>query len=109
MSQPEKPFEFVLYDCEVRYFPMVQEHIQNGTLPFDTLFRLANIGVNELDPTNNDEYKMPTWRWGMYTDVAVNGADSTTLRFDTQHILFGPAPELVVDLNKRHNYPGYSR
>ena len=99
---------FYLYDLDWhRLGDKVQGLVEDGTLPFDSLFRLAAVGHCERDPTVVDGEFSNRLIWNILNDIAVHDGDKDALRPDTCELLWGERPDAIVDWYTGSNHPAY--
>jgi hypothetical protein len=96
------PFSSYWYDG-LELYDSFQSLIEEGTLPFDAAFRFAAIGDNQRDPEN------PRRRlsWNLLQDMVAHAGVPDTMRPETQILLYGERPKLIVDDNISGNRPAY--
>lgn len=72
----------------------VESHIDAGRVPYDTLFRLASIGANQIDATGGRELRLI---WVVLNDINEHADNPTSMRAETHALLFGEPPDAVID------------
>jgi hypothetical protein len=97
-------FEFQIFDFYPENISGIHEQVRSGNVPFDSLFRIAAIGCEEIDPQDEQRYL----QWSMVKDIIASDGEKTMLREDTGNILYGEMSDIVVDSFMRHNRQGYS-
>jgi len=98
-------YQFEFHDYTNDDLLELHEHIRAGNIPFDTLFRLGAVGCREIDPQNTRRLL----QWQILQDIKNNGGDKEALRDDTQELIYGDLPDLVIDPWRRINRDGYSQ
>lgn len=106
-SQEQVALPFELGDYDSSYSPgithRINELIEDGKLPFDTLFRLASVGYK----TGRGGSTLLNWL--MMTDMLKHADTPGKMRARTRALLEGELPDAIVDVNSGYNYPAYSK
>ncbi len=79
--------------------PDLESLISQGKLPPDILFRLLTVGEYQPDPISPDGRKFPL-SVALFRDAINNADDPDNARPETQRIIWGELPDVVVDLNR---------
>lgn len=105
-SQEQIGLPFQLCDYDPHYTRVAQEVgelIEDGKLPFDTLFRLASVGYKTGRGTST------YLNYIMMANMVKHVDTPTKMRSDVQALLDGELPDAIVDVNSSYNYPAYSK
>lgn len=86
----------------------LEELIDQGKLPFDTLFRLTSIGRGIEDPEDTDVFPNAL-RWKLLTDMIDNAENPEVMRSDTRELLWGDVPDAVIDVSNYTNKKFYAQ
>ena len=115
MGSPLAEAETLPFEHSELFFHRLHDEAQQlmarGVLPFDALFRLASIGVCEVDPDAIDApwQKSKNLLRNLFTDMVENADSSDSMRANTQSLLFGERPPVIIDPYTSSNYGAYSK